>query len=205
MFKFAETGICKLPPFSSRPNFSVCAGMQCSTAGRASVVQCKPRPAPPLQMSAPPCNQHRRFRKRSWSSLQIKAKAASAETEEAPKVTRSRGRPAKNGSTAAPKQARSQEPPPLPLVRQRSGDPSSSAPPMSSPAWWQNADLACLSFSLQQLLTCSASCLQPQSYQQTLKQSFLLGGVGLHTGEYGELLDCLFWSTLAGRSANMAA
>ena len=78
-------------------------------------------------------------------------------------------------------------------------DPSSSAPPMSSPAWWQNADLACLgfSFSLQQLLTCSASCLQPQSYQQTLKQSFLLGGVGLHTGEYGELLDCLslvhFW------------
>eukprot|EP00891_Asterochloris_glomerata_P004694 jgi/Astpho2/4694/Aster-00253 len=55
---------------------------------------------------------------------------------------------------------------------------------MSSPAWWQNADLACLSFSLQQLLTCSASCLQPQSYQQTLKQSFLLGGVGLHTGEY---------------------
>ena len=69
----------------------------------------------------------------------------------------------------------------------------------------KNADLACLSFCLHQLLTCSSSCLQPQSYQQTLKQSFLLGGVGLHTGEYGELLDCLLWSISAGRSANMAA
>ena len=179
--------------------------MQGSTAGRSSVVQCIPRYAPSLQMHALPCTQHRRFRKRNWSSLQIEAKAASAETEEAPKVTRARGRPAKNGSTAAPKQARSQEAPPLPLVCQFSSCPSLSASTISSPTWQQYADLACLGLNLHHLLTCSASCLQPQSYQQTLKQSFLLGGVGLHTGEYGEFLDYRCWSILAGAHPNMAA
>jgi hypothetical protein len=31
-----------------------------------------------------------------------------------------------------------------------------------------------------------SSCLQATDYQQTLKRSFIMGGTGLHTGEYGE-------------------
>lgn len=35
-------------------------------------------------------------------------------------------------------------------------------------------------------MTRSSACLQPGQYQQTLKTSFTVGGLGLHSGEYGE-------------------
>jgi hypothetical protein len=39
----------------------------------------------------------------------------------------------------------------------------------------------------QTLLSCPTWLLQPQGdQQQTLFRSFTLGGIGLHTGEYGE-------------------
>lgn len=46
-----------------------------------------------------------------------------------------------------------------------------------------------VSFSLQTDCSCdddvSPSRLQPMDYQQTLRKSFTVGGIGLHTGEYG--------------------
>ena len=39
--------------------------------------------------------------------------------------------------------------------------------------------------------------LQPLDYQQTLIKSFTLGGVGLHSGEYGKCIDDPFSSCSA--------
>lgn len=45
----------------------------------------------------------------------------------------------------------------------------------------------CAAFKCQHVKQTSC-CLQPAAYQQTVKNSFALGGLGLHTGEYGILL-----------------
>ena len=35
------------------------------------------------------------------------------------------------------------------------------------------------------LRSCALCAVQPAEYQQTLRKSFTLGGIGLHTGDYG--------------------